>query len=99
MFRNALITAAIAGMLTAGMSFAKVSFYVGVAPPAPIVETRPPAPGPGYVWTPGYYRWSGNSYAWTNGLWVHPPHHRHHYVAGAWVHRHSGWYFRPGYWR
>ena len=33
--------------------------YVRVGPPAPIVETRIVAPGPGYVWVPGYHAWNG----------------------------------------
>jgi hypothetical protein len=99
MIRKGLITCALAGLLTAGTAFAKVHFYVNVGPPAAVVETRPIAPGPGYVWTPGYYHWNGNSYVWLNGAWAHPPHHHHRYVAGVWVHGHRGWYYRNGYWR
>jgi hypothetical protein len=29
------------------------------APPAPQVEVQVVAPGPGYVWTPGYWAWHG----------------------------------------
>ena len=32
-------------------------------PPPPIrVETQIVAPGPGYVWTSGYWRWTGTNY-------------------------------------
>jgi WXXGXW repeat (2 copies) len=99
MFRKGLITCAIAGLLTSGIAFAKLHVYVGIAPPAPIVETPAPAPGPGYIYTPGYYNWNGSSYVWVNGGWVLPPAHRHHYVAGIWVHNHRGYYFREGHWR
>jgi hypothetical protein len=99
MIRKGLLACMIAGGLTAGVGFAKVHFYVGISPPAPIVETPPPAPAPGYVWTPGYYNWNGGSYVWTNGAWVVPPHHHHHYVAGVWVHDHHGWHRREGHWR
>ena len=99
MFRRALMTCAIAGMLTAGIGYAKIGLYIGVAPPAPVYETPPPTPGPGYVWTPGHYIWNGGSYVWTNGAWLLPPAHHHHYVAGVWVHNHHGWRYRNGHWR
>jgi hypothetical protein len=40
-------------------------------PPRPVrVETQTVAPGPGYVWTTGYRRWTGTSYVWVPGSWV-----------------------------
>jgi hypothetical protein len=99
MFRNGLIVCAAAAMLSAGVGLARTQVYVGIAPPAPVVEAPPPAPGAGYVWTPGYYNWNGSSYVWTRGAWVMPPAHHHHYVAGAWVHGHRGWYYRSSRWR
>ena len=98
-FRNGLITCALAATLTAGVGLAKTHVYVTLAPPAPVVETRPAMPGSGYVWTPGFYNWNGSNYVWNNGAWVTPPRHHHHYVSGAWVHSHHGWYYRQGYWR
>ncbi len=98
MLRKRLLTCAMAGLMTAGLAMARV--YVRVAPPAPIVETRPPRPGPGYVWTPGYYNWDGSRYVWIGGRWVMPPHRHAHWEAGHWVrHRHNEWYFREGHWR
>jgi hypothetical protein len=99
MIRKALLTGVLAGTLAASAGLARVHFYVGVAPPAPIVETPPPAPGVGYVWTPGYYNWNGSSYVWVNGGWAIPPGHFHHYVAGGWVHDGHGWYRTEGHWR
>jgi hypothetical protein len=99
MLRKGLIACAIATMLTAGVGLAKVRVYVGTAPPAAVVETAPPSPGYGYVWTPGYYNYNGGSYAWTNGQWMRAPHGRHHYVGGTWVRSHRGYYYRDGYWR
>src|SRR5262249_62149768 len=37
------------------------------APPPVRVETQTVAPGLGYVWTPGYWRWSGGGYVWGSG--------------------------------
>lgn len=60
-----------AALLPAATSFAQVVVRVG--PPAPIVETRPVAPGPGFVWIAGYHRWDGGRYVWVPGRWDRPP--------------------------
>ena len=43
------------------------------APPPVRVETRTVAPGPSYVWTNGYWQWTGAGYQWVPaaGLCVH----------------------------
>ena len=46
---------------------ANVSFSVALSPPAPVVETIPPPPVPGSVWTPGYWSWNGVEYVWVPG--------------------------------
>ncbi len=78
-------------------SFAQV--VIRLAPPAAIVEHRPPAPGAGYVWIDGYQRWDGNHYVWTAGRWDRPPHHGQHWVAHRWVHRGDHWVLVEGHWR
>ena len=49
--------------------------YVGIAPPVPIVEVVPAAPGPGYYWIPGYWIWDGGRYVWRTAImpFVHVP--------------------------
>ena len=66
---------------------------IGVAPPAPIVETAPPAPvAPGYwVWRPGFWRWDGRQYVWVPGRYVHPPYYGAVWVPGHWDARPRGW--------
>src|SRR5437870_2801917 len=59
--------------------------YVRVGPPAPIVETRVIAPGPEYVWLPGYYNWDGRAYAWVPGRWERAPRARVRWIPGHWV--------------
>jgi len=34
------------------------------------VEAQTVAPGPGYIWTPGYWRWNGATCVWVSGAWV-----------------------------
>jgi hypothetical protein len=96
---KASIICVIAALLTVGDATAKVRVYVGVAPPAPIVETPGPPPGPGYVWTPGYHRWEGGRYNWVAGQWLVPPRRHAHWVPGHWVRHHHQWYFVEGHWR
>jgi hypothetical protein len=74
--------------------------YVTVAPPAPIVETRPAMPHAGWVWVGGYYRWNGYRYVWVGGHWVRPPHGGAVWIPGHWVQNaHGRWFWRAGHWR
>jgi hypothetical protein len=70
----------------AAASFAQITVGVSVrvAPPALPVYTQPVAPGPGYLWTPGYWGWNNDAgYYWVPGTWVVAP------VGLLWT---------PGYW-
>ena len=67
------------------------------APPAPRVEVQTVAPGPGYVWTPGYWRWTGTDYVWVSGNWVVRPRSGAVYVRGHWERRPGGWVWIPGH--
>ena len=58
--------------------------YVNIAPPAPRVEVKIAAPGPAYVWTPGYYAWRKGAYVWVAGAWVLPPWPRAIWIPGHW---------------
>jgi YXWGXW repeat-containing protein len=58
---------------TAPGTEARARVYLRVGPPAPIVDARVIAPGPGYVWTPGSYTWDGSAYLWVHGRWELPP--------------------------
>jgi hypothetical protein len=69
------------------------------APPAVRIEAETVAPGPGYVWTGGYWRWTGTDYVWVHGAWVQRPRPAAVWVAGHWVRRTSGWVWIPGHWR
>jgi hypothetical protein len=63
---------------------AQIGVSVSIAPPALPVYAQPPIPGPGYIWTPGYWAWNGTGYYWVPGTWVQPP-----TVGVLWT---------PGYW-
>ena len=53
-----LVAAAIAfGGSTASFSQIGVGISVSLAPPPLPIYEQPPIPGPGYIWTPGYWAW------------------------------------------
>jgi hypothetical protein len=75
-----------------------VGVHVGIAPPPPRFE-RAPLPRRGYIWAPGYWRWSAHAHrhVWVGGPWVQVrPGHR--YRPAHWVRHGHDWRFRPGYW-
>jgi len=101
-FANAAVLATALTAATACASAAprRNRVYVRVGPPAPIVETRVVAPGPGYVWIPGYHTWDGRAYVWRAGRWDRGPRARARWVSPRWVHdRRHGWYLVDGHWR
>ncbi len=97
MKRKILLALASAVVLAGTALDAQVVIRVG--PPRPIVETRPVAPGVGYVWTPGYHRWDGARYVWAPGAWVLPPRPHARWVAHHYVRRNGGYVLVEGHWR
>ena len=75
-----------------------VGISVRVGPPALPVYAQPICPGPGYIWTPGYWAWSDESgYYWVPGTWVVAP------VGMLWTPGYWGWneglyVWHAGYW-
>ncbi|MGH8131926.1 MAG: YXWGXW repeat-containing protein, partial [Steroidobacteraceae bacterium] len=79
------------------VSEAGVFVSVSIAPPALPVYVLPEIPGPGYVWTPGYWAWGGDEYYWVPGTWVLAP------VGLLWTPGYWGWgggvyLWNAGYW-
>lgn len=87
------------------LSFSAVSFgqiavgiSVRIGPPALPVYAQPICPGPGYMWTPGYWGWNDDGgYYWVPGTWVVAP------VGMLWTPGYWGWggglyLWHAGYW-
>jgi hypothetical protein len=74
-------------------------YYARVGPPPPRYGVMGYAPGPGYVWTDGYYDYRGGRYNWVQGNWRRPPRSRSQWVPGQWTPHNRGYRFRRGYWR
>jgi hypothetical protein len=103
-FVHALVrTAILTTLLTVATSCVSAAprgrVYVRVGPPAPIVETRVVAPGPGYVWIPGFHAWDGRAYVWRPGRWERGPRASARWVPARWVRDRRGWYLVEGHWR
>ena len=94
-----LIRGLVAALLLAALpvvSEAGLFVSVTIAPPPLPVYEQPPIPGPGYIWTPGYWAWDG-SYYWVPGTWVIAP------VGLLWTPGYWGWVegayvWNAGYW-
>src|SRR6516165_7058941 len=67
----ALFVLALAALATPSASQAQVAVGVSIriGPPALPVYPQPICPGPGYIWTPGYWAWAGYVYMWHAGYW------------------------------
>jgi YXWGXW repeat-containing protein len=66
-------------------------------PPLPVYE-QPPVPGPGYLWTPGYWAWAPAGYYWVPGTWVMPPRVGLLWTPGYWGFVGGVYAFHAGYW-
>ncbi len=75
-----------------------VGISVRIGPPALPVYEQPLCPGPGYLWTPGYWAWDDvDGYYWVPGTWVVAP------VGLLWTPGYWGWNdgvyaWNDGYW-
>jgi len=97
MIRKGMLACVMGLMLTVAAGAADIR--VRIAPPRPLLERRGPAPGRGYIWTPGYHRWDGRAYVWAPGAWVQPPRPRARWVSAHWAKRGHEWVFVEGHWR
>ena len=95
-----LLLAIVLSLSTSTLSFSQIAVGIGVrfGPPALPVYAQPICPGPGYLWTPGYWGWNDDGgYYWVPGTWVVAP------VGMLWTPGYWGWgggfyAWHPGYW-
>jgi hypothetical protein len=73
---------------------------VNDAPPAPIEEAVPYAPGPDYFWIGGHWSWNGR-WVWIPGRYDRHPHFHPGggWEAGHWDRRDGRYVWREGRWR
>jgi hypothetical protein len=69
---------------------------VRIAPPLPRMVVVP-APPPGWIWSAGYWNWSGSAYVWIDGVWLRER-PGFGFVPAHWEHFPAGWHFISGGW-
>src|SRR4029077_4928726 len=79
-------------------SFAQIGISISIAPPELPVYEQPLCPGDGYLWTPGYWAYSGDDYYFVPGTWVMAPEAGLLWTPGYWGWRNNGYFFNEGYW-
>jgi hypothetical protein len=72
--------------------------YLDKAPPPPKMSPAPSPARVGYVWSPGYWNWSGTAYVWTDGSWVAVVEPAKTWIAPVWTQEGNKWYFTAGHW-
>jgi hypothetical protein len=101
-----LITSAVlisAMLLSATSARAQIGFgvsvSVGIAPPPLPVYEQPLCPGPGYIWTPGYWAWDPDAgYYWVPGTWVMAPFEGALWTPGYWGWNDGAYMWNVGFW-
>lgn len=93
-----LLLAISAALSTPSSAQIAIGISVRLGPPALPVYEQPLCPGPGYLWTPGYWSWDDDDgYYWVPGTWVVAP------VGMLWTPGYWGWnnglyVWNAGYW-
>ena len=68
---------------------------VWIAPPPRVVVA--PTLRPGWVWSAGYWNWTGSAYVWIDGVWL-ADRPGLAFVPAHWEHFYGGWRFVDGCW-
>jgi hypothetical protein len=75
-----------------------VGVAIHIGPPALPVYAQPICPGPGYIWTPGYWAWGPDGYFWVPGTWVIAPAPGLLWTPGYWGWGGGVYIWHAGYW-
>src|ERR1019366_10805391 len=96
------VRAALLVLVLPFMSMAQVAINISVnlAPPELPVYEQPAIPAVGYLWTPGYWAWSGDyqGYYWVPGTWVLVPRPGFLWTPGYWGSNGGAFVWNEGYW-
>jgi len=101
-FVGIFYTLAATGVLLLGarsaQAFVDIGVSINIAPPELPVYEQPPVPGPGYLWTPGYWAWGDSDYYWVPGTWVEAPQPGYLWTPGYWGWNDGVYVWNGGYW-
>src|ERR1700674_1096371 len=73
-----------------------IGISIRIAPPELPVYVQPEIPGPGYLWSPGYWAWGDDDYYWVPGTWVEAPSPGLLWTPGYWGYSDEGIYVWNG---
>jgi WXXGXW repeat (2 copies) len=98
-----MLVVAVAMLGAPATSSARVAIgaVVSFGPPALPVYYQPICPGPGYIWTPGYWAWDPvYGYYWVPGTWVLAPFPGALWTPGFWAFDgdDGGYVWNVGFW-
>lgn len=92
----------IAGIFLSTPAVSNAQIAIGVAirvgPPVLPVYVQPVCPGPGYIWTPGYWAHNDDDYYWVPGTWVMAPEPGFLWTPGYWGFSEGVYVWHAGYW-
>ncbi|HKE22675.1 MAG TPA: hypothetical protein VKB88_09820 [Bryobacteraceae bacterium] len=96
----ALVLFALVTLSMPSPSLAQFGVLISIPPPYLPVYEQPVIPGPGYLWTPGFWAWSPEygEYYWVPGTWVLPPQVGVLWTPGYWGWGGNAFIWNPGYW-
>ncbi len=88
------------GLLWPLAGWSQFSVLIDIAPPPLPVYAQPPVPDEGYIWMPGYWRWSApeRAYYWVPGAWLLAPNSGDLWTPGYWAYDNAGYVWHAGYW-
>ena len=93
-----MLSVSVLSLKTTSSADVGIGISVRVGPPALPVYAQPICPGPGYLWTPGYWAWSDDDgYYWVPGTWVVAPVGML-WTPGYWGFAGGFYAWHPGYW-
>jgi len=99
LFLPLLAALAVMALPSAPSAQISIGISITVAPPELPVYVQPEIPGPGYIWSPGYWAWGDDDYYWVPGTWVEAPSPGLLWTPGYWGCNDDGIYvWNAGYW-
>ncbi|MGH9485525.1 MAG: YXWGXW repeat-containing protein [Terriglobales bacterium] len=101
--RLALMGALLVALPLALAPAASAQIAVGISvrigpPPLRVLAVQPYSPGPGYLWTPGYWAYGPEGYYWVRGMWVLAPAPGLLWTPGYWGYGDGVYRWHGGYW-
>src|ERR1700719_693865 len=93
-----LFTAIVVAMPAVSNAQIALGVSVRIGPPVLPVYAQPICPGPGYIWTPGYWAYGDDGYYWVPGTWVLAPEPGFLWTPGYWGWGDGVYIWHAGYW-